>query len=442
MTVTPISTSLPLLDLVQPLGGLISGHIQLLNAPGEPRFPTTIARLGDVSQVLPGLAKTPAPGMAKTNLDGAGGGLEPEEGVVRATAEALERYSCCVYDDRQFLWATANELGAEALDLNTVARCSSAELQNPRCPLQAPDKSAPIRWVRGMSLLDGRLVWIPAVMVFLHMPLLSPAERFWLPISTGCAAHISMERALIGAICEVIERDAVSLTWLQKFSLPKITLDVLPTWLQSYLERNRKSVGVEQHFFDATTDIGVPTVYSVQIARENVDLAVLVMCSTELDPAAAIAKVIRESASSRLAMQSAQTVPENWDDFCGVSHGAAFMGKPERLPAYDFLLSSPGRRLLSQMPDLSTGDPRKDLAGLVARFRKRHMDIFAVDLTTDEALRSGMRIVRAIIPGLQPLSFSHRARYLGHPRLREAPGLTGFPSFNEEEMNPWPQPFA
>lgn len=142
----------------------------MLSAPGDTRFSTTIARLGNVAQILPGLSQSSDAFDEKTNLDGAGGGISEEDGMIRATAETLERYSSCLYDERQFLWATANELGKDALDLNTVAVCSATELNHPRCPLQLPDKGQSIRWVRGLSLLDGRLVWIPAVMVYLHMP--------------------------------------------------------------------------------------------------------------------------------------------------------------------------------------------------------------------------------------------------------------------------------
>lgn len=430
------------LDLVQPIGGLFSREIQVMNAAGDPRFPATIARLDDVGRILPGFAQTVTSDAGRNALDGAGSGLEPEDGRVRAVAEGLERYASCFYEERQFIWATAAELGTDALDLDTLPRVSETEAAHEHCPLRVPDKNLPIRWVRGMSLLDGRLVWIPAVMVYLHMPLLSPGERFWLPISTGCAAHTTVERALVSAICEVIERDAISLTWLQQFPLPKIELDIVPDWVQSYLERNQRAAALEHLFFDATTDLGVPTVYSLQLTPYNGQLAALVMCSTELDAATAIAKVIRESASSRIAMQGPQSVPESWDDFCAVSHGAAFMGQPSQLGCYQFLIESPNRRRLSAMPDLSSGDAKRDLASLLQRFRDKNMDVYAVDLTTDEALRSGMRVVRAIVPQLQPLSFSHRARYLGHPRLYSAPLAMGYMSRKEADLNPWPQPFA
>jgi ribosomal protein S12 methylthiotransferase accessory factor len=279
-------------------------------------------------------------------------------------------------------------------------------------------------------------------MVYLHFQPVTAGERMSVPISTGCAAHSSLERALLSATCEVIERDAIALTWLQKLALPRIELDLVPAWLEPYVRRNESHGDFEQIFFDATSDIGVPTVYSLQLTPHHALLATLVMCSTELDPAIAVAKVIRESASSRLAMQIPQAIPECWDDYCAVSHGAAYMGHPDRRSAFDFLIRSPHRRRLSEMSNLDTGDPGSDLMDLIERLRLRGMEAVAVDLTTDEARRTGTWVVRVIVPGLQPLSFSHRARYLGHPRLYDAPRAMGFPVYAESEINPQPQPFA
>src|SRR5579864_3216087 len=211
-------------DLVQARAGLFNQEIPVIGAPGDPRFSIAVARLGDLRKILPGYAQGLHGDAVRDSLDGAGSGLEAEESSVRAVAEGLERYSSCVYDERQFIWATGNELGDSALDLATVPQCSEAELRHPRCPI--------------------------------HMPAISRGERFWMPISTGCADHTTIERALVSAICEVIERDAISLTWLHQLPLPRIEVDVAPEWLRSYLDRNARSVGVEQYFFDATTERG------------------------------------------------------------------------------------------------------------------------------------------------------------------------------------------
>ncbi|MBV9257957.1 MAG: YcaO-like family protein [Ktedonobacteraceae bacterium] len=430
-------------ELVQPVGGLIAGVRQLPNYPGEARFTIMNTAMGDIGQSLATVAQALGGKSAAGTLDGAGGSIDADEARLKAIAEGLERYSSCAYSQEQFIWATARELGTEAIDLDTVPRCSESELAHPRCPLVAPDKDAPMRWVRGISLHNGRAVWVPSVMVYLHVPYMSRGERFWLPISTGCAAHTTLERALVGGICEVIERDAIALTWLQQLSLPRIEIDQMPAFLASYLERNeRAKESVEHYYFDATTELGVPTIYSLHLSPHNDKLAILVMCSTELDPAVAIAKVARESASSRIALQAQRETPEQVDDFLNVFDGASYMAGRERLPAFDFLLHSPRRRLLSEIAPIGTGDTRHDLVELLKRLKAHDKEVFAVDISTDEALRVGMRVVRVVIPGLQPLSFGYRARYLGHPRLYEAPRNMGYAVHAEEDINSWPQPFA
>lgn len=427
-------------SIVQPRTGLIGSVDQLQTAPGEPVFSIATARMGNVWQSIAAPGDAGPTGGRLLSLDGAGGGLTADEARIRAIGESLERYCSSVYDERQFVWATANELGTDALSLDSIPRCSEQELAHPRCPLVRPDKDAPIRWVRGVSLVDGRSLWIPAVLVYLQLPYRTDAERIALPISTGCAAHITYERALLSATCEVIERDAIALVWLQRLALPRIVLDCHTEQLAPYLARERNTT-IQHYFFDATSELGIPTIYSVQVAS-GARLATLVMCSTELDPAVAIAKVTRECASSRLALQRDHAMPDHWDDYNDVIHGALFMGRPEQASAFDFLLHGSACRPLSLMPNLSTGDPRSDLARVTEVLRRARMEAVAVDLSADEAIRAGMRVVRVVIPALQPLSFSYRARYLGHPRLYEAPPRFGFPAHPEVDLNDYPQPFA
>ena len=79
---------------------------------------------------------------------------------------------------------------------------------------------------------------------------------------------------------------------------------------------------------------------------------------------------------------------------------------------------------------------------ILASFQSKGISIYAVDLTTDEARRVGMKVLRVVIPALQPLSFCYTAQYKGHPRLYEAPSLMGYTVRDEQNLNKWPQPFA
>jgi len=105
-------------------------------------------------------------------------------------------------------------------------------------------------------------------------------------------------------------------------------------------------------------------------------------------------------------------------------------------------LKSGSRRLLSEIPALEADGEKALLTSTLNRLREKGLDAFAVELSADEALRSGFRVVKAIIPGLQPVSFNYRARYLGHPRLYKAPAQMGYESHAEEHLNHLPQPFA
>ncbi|WP_275430742.1 YcaO-like family protein, partial [Citrobacter freundii] len=62
-----------------------------------------------------------------------------------------------------------------------------------------------------------------------------------------------------------MERDAIALTWLLQMPLARIRFDEpVPDRLQDKFSRLAAS-GLEQLFFDATTDIGCPTIYGLQL---------------------------------------------------------------------------------------------------------------------------------------------------------------------------------
>lgn len=432
-----------LAGLLQPQGGLFGSVARIATLGAEPRLTTRIVRLGDLAQVgVPVRARPDAP--PETPLAGAGTGLDDAEALRPALAEGLERYCASVHAPEQFVWASAEDLGQDALDLDTVPRCSEAELAHPLCPLVAPDKRAPMRWVRAVSLLDGRIVHVPAVMVYLYVGTASPAERICLTITTGCAAHVTYEKAVAHAILEVVERDAIAVVWLQRLPLPRIEVDQVPRALAPGWERYERSCpDLEYVFFDATSDLGIPTVYGLQVAPADRRVTTLVACATETSAAAAVAKVIRDMAAARITMRHARWVPESFDEFSDVFHGATYMARAERREAFHFLLESGAKRRLSEIPPADAGLDEGDLLPhLVHLLREKRLDAYAVDLSTDEALRCGLRVVRVVIPGLQPLSFHYRARYLGHRRLYEAPRLMGYPALPEEELNDLPQPFA
>lgn len=439
MKVPSIPTKLH--SLLQSHGGLFVGAPVTYLDKDELSISVRTARAGNAATLWPEIGKR---SKAALGIQGSGSGLDADAALIPALAEGLERYCAAVARSEQFTWATAEELGNDALDLDTIPRCSVNELAHPKCPLTLPDKCARIRWVRALSLLDGRIVYVPAVMVYSHIGIASPGERFWLAISTGCAAHSSYSRALLRAIYEVIERDAISITWLQKLRLPEIIVDHCSISLEPYWHRYRDgSTDVDLHFYNATLDFGAPTVYCLQIARHSKLKTTLVSCSTALSFDLAIAKTMADVAALGVAFRRPRNIPRDWDEFADIMHGAAYMARAEQAGAFEFLLGGGQQQKLSELSgNQGELDESAAFARIVASLEQRRFATYVVDLSTDEAIRSEMRVVRAIIPGLQPVSFRHRARYLGHPRLYDAPARMGYPGLREEDLNFWPQPFA
>jgi ribosomal protein S12 methylthiotransferase accessory factor len=431
-------------DLVQPMGGLFNPTKQITPLSDEARVAIHTSNAGDARAVWahngygsPSIRHVPE------SITGSGTSLKEETARLISLAEGLERYCASLYAPEQFVLSTAAQLGDAAIDLSVIPRCSETELAHPHCPLIAPDAGLPLRWIKSLRLTDCRSVYIPAIMVYLHTGYATPGERIWIPISTGCAAHTSYEKAITSGVLETVERDAISIVWLQKLQLPRIEIDRTSPILQEYWNAYANvSSQMEFLFFDATTDLGIPTIYGVQRSRASTHAHTLVSCSASLDYEEALIKVFRDMAACRVPFRDARSTPANWDNFTTLFHGASYMARVENASAFDFLLKSPERRALTSLTPLSGADAGQDLHILLQRLRSRGMSVYAVDLSTDEAIRVGYRVVRVVVPQLQPFSFYYRARYLGHPRLYQAPRSMGLPVLEEAELNQWPQPFA
>lgn len=423
--------------------GVIGGTLRLPDADGDSRMSIYAASTGNLAAVLDGVCKSTNGNSTRGTIDGAGGAFNPMDARLLSIAEGLERYSSCVYDERQFIWATARELGSEAVNLSQFPSVSRSENERNHA-WSAPNIDAPIRWVKSICMLTGEVRWIPAMAVYLHLPFASIGERFTVPISTGCALHSDPLIAIRNAILEVIERDAVALTWLQKIRWPKLDMSLLSNSDEVTMALRTNSAD-EMHLFNATTDLGVPTVYGVSVSPYNPRIRQVVVAVTSWDFDSAVIKLVREAISCRIALEHRRLERTDPEKFYEVHDGALYMAASDRSSAFDFLLddslglrgsAQPARTLKRE------ADGAEAVRWLLGILRDRDMSIYAVNMTSREVSDAGMFCVRVIIPQLMPLSFVHSAQFRGTPRLYSAPANMGYDVHKEEDLNPWPQPFA
>jgi ribosomal protein S12 methylthiotransferase accessory factor len=369
---------------------------------------------------------------------GFGRALDAEQARLTAIAEAAERYSACGFDE-PVVCAAFRDLDGPALDIERIPRCSPKELEAPGCRLRTLDPGLPIRWIQATDLSRGDQTWIPAIMAYYRLRDVMQAERFWIGVSTGYAVHTDPAEALVRGICEVIERDAIAITWLQKLSLPVVASRWLSEETLCHLERRRQHF-IDDYLFDATTDIGVPTVLCLSVAPHDSQYSQVMTCATGRTLSEAAQKALIDAYFVRPRNHPSDASPADPRDFRSPFDGARYMASPDRISAFDFLLDGACDRV-SGCRERHPARSMEMLDRLVTILSSKDMQVLVMDRTTAELAGAGLTAVNVIIPDLQPMSLLPQAQYRAHYRLYSAPILMGYRSLIEEELNPWPMPF-
>lgn len=366
----------------------------------------------------------------------------PARAALLAAAEAIERLAMLTVDPARIRVASAKSLGESALDFDRIPRCSARELRTPGCPVRPADKTRPIRWVEGINVDSGLSAYLPAVMTYMGMPQ-APDELFWTPVSTGCAAHQTVAEAAVSALCEVIERDAVALTWLQRLPLPPLAEKCLTDQAREMIEWCRHR-DISTYLFDATTDLGVPVVYCLQTSDGTDDgsASQLVGCACAFDPLEAAEHAVMETLAIRRGFSRRRRRPRRYRDFTSITDGAAVMGVRSHRSAFQFLLDAAAKLEPQAPPDLSSIAPGERLPFLIGRLASAGARVYATDLSTREVRDAGLVVLRVLVPELQPLPTRALAQYRAHPRLYTAPAMLGMRVLPCSRLNPYPQPMA
>ena len=433
------------LPLIDGIGGVVPVLSELPRPYGYPDFyvySTDSLHMSSISN-----NKSPRGEGSLPKIAGVGISTNVLEAKVKALGETIERYCMSIHAKEQFVLATANELGDQAIDLDQIARCHPDEPGIRSGVLSLPRKDVPMNWVKGMSLLDGSPRYVPAIMAYLYYQAESREEMIWHPISTGCASHTDLKQAIFSGMMESLERDALMITWLHQLPLPHLDLGDPSEWPER-LRRNMAAVE-ESHlryeFFDATNDLGIPTVYALQMSDYS-SVANTVICCPALDPYDAVARIIEEACTLRLAITSYQGVHpvdrSRPEEIVKLEDCALFYAPIEARQDFDFLLNSPRRRHIRELPNLDSGNIDENIQLLLKRFQTHGMDVVAVDLTTPEVREAGFWVTRVVIPQLVPMFPVHVTRFLDTPRLYSAAEAMGYGRFTHADVTTKPQPFS
>ena len=380
----------------------------------------------------------------------AGKGLTEADAVAGAIGEALERDCGCHHQPRLHRVATAEELGPTAIRPEEFVLYSEPQYAGKTLPYARPDPARPITWIRCVQLPDHGEVYAPASLVYFDFAGQDREDFFTTPTSSGLAAGPGVEHAVLAGLCELIERDAFLVTWMNRLAVPAVDVRGV-AGVAAAACRHFRRFGIEVTVLNVTTDLAIPAMMAIAVDRSGSGPAAVVGLGCHLDPATAVTKAVSEIVQvrpgqvRRLRERAADHRPlRAYQDVRTLPDHADFFSSVERLDELSFLLEPRVTQDVRDLPNHWTGDVTSDLTGVVERLRAAGSRVAYADLTTPDLAGFNFHIVRTIASGLQPIHFGYGEERLGGARLFEAPARMGYGdrARTEQELNPCPHPIA
>lgn len=254
-----------------------------------------------------------------------------------------------------------------------------------------------VEWHKSIDLLTGEPIWLPRD--FVHLDRRRPpafGNGLFPNHSTGLAVGNNMTEALVHAICEIIERDAVTLWRLRTWAHSLLKLDIDTVDIPEIREvfRRAKANNIEVAVWDATSDLGIPVFVCRMIDTETASF----VPSKAIDGSGchvardvALSRAVAEAAQGRLTMISGSR-----DDLFGRHYADQ---RHDLIALLESTVADVGRRPFATVPSPVSDDLGDDLAFLLECCRKSGIgNVLAVDLSRPEL---GICAVRVVIPDLE-----------------------------------------
>ncbi|MEV4457142.1 YcaO-like family protein [Microbispora sp. NPDC049633] len=201
-----------------------------------------------------------------------GKGARPIDAMTSAVMEGIERFSAWL-PVRPAAIASYEELSAQGRPVLNPRDYNLKLSRHYR-------DDAPISWVEGFDLLNEESVLVPQDGAVYNMKMHEP-PTYEISTTNGLASGNSLEEAICHALCEVIERDSITIAELLSSQLsqvlekglhverqpaaiferlkelhPHLDMESLPPRVQALVQQFH-TAGIEMRLINITTDLGV-----------------------------------------------------------------------------------------------------------------------------------------------------------------------------------------
>lgn len=388
-----------------------------------------------------------------------------------AVGEAVERYCCDVVDADSLVsgsWQDLTDSGEQALDPDRLVLYSPEQHAARGFPFVPLDRRTAVYWTSGRSLTRGVPVRLPASLVYgnWYNDDYSHTPRTNNTFFPGIAAGRSPQHALTAAVLELIERHATMVWWADGRVLPELQQT---SRLRALWDCGGPAVGRQRRWLlSIPNEFGIPVVAGVV---ENLDENLLTVgFAARPTVEAAAEKAWAEALTLQDGARDLQRPDGGYWQSADRGEVLATHMKPWRedrryLDSYrgDFhdvvdlmshLQISLDPRAVERSrsivepagvlePDDVAVPGESSWTCLRETVEGRGYEILVADVTTLDVRSAGLRVVRALVPGLVP-NYAAGLPFLGRGRVQAVPVELGWRPAPRpvSQLNHFPMPHA
>ncbi|UFU01923.1 YcaO-like family protein [Ruania suaedae] len=448
-------------DLIDPLTGLVQRTRDVTHHPSIP--PALATAQSDVCTM-----RRVSRWANNTSCQGAAFG-DPDQARASAVGEAAERYCGNLLDTLPVTvgsYAGLRRRGMRVLDPAALVLYSPEQYATPGFPFAELTPDLEVHWVPGRSLTTGEELLVPASMVYVNW---FTAGYSAAPVTNFCpfagiAAGPTMDYAITSALEEIIERHVTMVWWLNGHPFDATE----PGELARVWDEVGPEHGQRPSLIMLDNEFGVPV--AAGVLHNDLETLVNVGFACRDTPEAAAAKAWTEActlqegsrdllradgahwdAMSRGELNSRSFKPWRADRRYLDSYRADMRDcddlmvqqqvhlDPRAVARVAPLLERPVTRTLADTPSL----PGRTPAAYRSALEQAGHEVIVVDITSPDVASTGMRVVRAIVPGTvgnAPAAFP----FLGGRRVQDLAVELGWRRHRlaESDLNHFPIPHA
>jgi ribosomal protein S12 methylthiotransferase accessory factor len=410
-------------------------------------------RHSPVASLMKDIEARPASGQSPL-VPAGGKGATSGQAIAGALGEAAERLlSMLHYQHAQpeLVLATFDELqqqGVAAIDPSALSPFAPQQYEQPRFRWRPFTRQTPVRWIAGQRLLTGERVMTPAQFVFLWYEHARGETPIGYPTTGGLAFHTDRRRAILHGLYEVVERDAINVSWMCRIPPSRVEIDT-STFLRDHcgLERRMSSAFVSNvSVFLNSLDVPIPvfTVIAFDDARDALTMLAgggawstkeraLTQALFEAGQCRSVLKTLEHEADRKIQPGSASDAMSDFLD------GTVFYGYRDNRPLLEWYMSGP---LVSwtDVPSFHFEGLDEEWDAVRQWLSRDRLDPIVVDLGS--ACSPGSYVVKVIVPELTA-AWVPAEPMLGHPRYYEMARKLGLADtgLRFEQLNDRPLPF-